>query len=136
MAYFGTKEYGNYKTDSCPFCGQNAFMKNKVGIPVCKHHKDTKYPSMKCICGEWLEFVNGKYGTYCNCAKCGNISLQKAMVNSRINKSYEVSKDIKMSEQDKAIVLQTAIEKEQLKQLKDPVIERARALGIKTWKEL
>jgi hypothetical protein len=134
MAYFGKKEYGNYKTDICPFCGQNAFLKNKVGISVCKHHKDTKYPAMKCICGEWLDFINGKYGTYCNCPKCGNISLQKAMANAKINKSYDKTNDIKLNEEDEKILLKTQIEKEILN--KDPVFEKAKKLGIKTWKNI
>ena len=96
MVFKGKKIYGNYKTDICPFCGGNAYLRNKVGIPVCRNHKETSYPELRCICGEWLDTIYGKFGTYCKCARCGNISLEKAIFHNKNlvgERIFETQKD-------------------------------------------
>lgn len=108
------KIYGEYKTDLCPFCGKQAFTRNKVKLAVCKDHADTEYPSLKCQCGAWFEVLSGKYGNYCNCLRCGNVSMDKALAMQGKNSLYKTQKQI----------------------LRDPVEEKAKKLGIKSWKDL
>ena|SRR3989338_2512211 len=64
--------------ENCPFCGRQAIAKNPQGVAVCTSHRE-KYLELRCVCGSWLEVMNGKYGVYCNCLKCGNIPLKKAL---------------------------------------------------------
>jgi hypothetical protein len=78
------KKYGESRSDVCPFCGKAAFLKNKVGLFVCKEHKNTDYPAIKCMCGEWLDVTVGKYGNYCTCLRCGPINLKKALVRNGV----------------------------------------------------
>ena len=73
------KKYGDYRVDSCPFCGVRATTENNQGVPVCIKHKDEKLLDLKCVCGDWLDVKKGKFGPYFNCFKCGNISFSKAM---------------------------------------------------------
>lgn len=64
--------------ENCPFCGRQSIAINPQGVAVCINHKD-KYLELKCFCGQPLDILKGKYGAYCNCLKCGNISLKKAL---------------------------------------------------------
>lgn len=73
------KRYGQSKVEGCPFCGKQSTTTNKQGIPVCITHKDKELLDFKCLCGEWLDLKNGKYGPYFFCMKCGNISFSKGM---------------------------------------------------------
>jgi len=73
------KKYGESRIDSCPFCGKISTTKNEQKIPVCINHKNEKLPEMKCICGEWLDIQESKFGSYFRCMRCGNISFKKAM---------------------------------------------------------
>lgn len=79
MRYMGKKEYGNYKTDTCPFCGKFATLKNNAGIAVCKVHKDTESPALKCLCGDYVDIICGKFGNYASCIRCGNVQLKKIL---------------------------------------------------------
>ena len=72
MAFKGTV------MENCPFCGRQAISMNPQGISVCISHKDA-YLELKCHCGSWLDILKGKYGTFCNCLKCGNMSMKKAL---------------------------------------------------------
>lgn len=71
--------------ENCPFCGRQAIAKNDQGIAVCVSHKDTELV-LKCFCGEPLDILNGKYGIFCNCLRCGNMSLKKAIEINDIEK--------------------------------------------------
>jgi hypothetical protein len=73
------KKYGQSKIDNCPFCGKIGVTKNKQGIPVCINHKDSKLEDLKCVCGEYLDIRQGKYGPYFNCMNCGNINFRKGL---------------------------------------------------------
>ena len=73
------KRYGQSKITVCPFCGKQAITKNPQGIPVCLQHKNKMLPDMKCVCGEWLDIRNGKYGPYFYCIKCGNINFNRGL---------------------------------------------------------
>ena len=73
--------YGSSQENACPFCGKEANLKSKQGIPVCKDHQ-TDNLEIKCVCGEILDVMDGKFGTYFNCFKCGNISLRKGLKRS------------------------------------------------------
>ena len=73
------KKYGQSKITNCPFCNKTSIATNKQGIPVCKLHTSTNLPDLKCVCGEYLDLKQGKYGPYFNCMSCGNINFNKAM---------------------------------------------------------
>ena len=73
------KKYGQSKVDSCPFCSKIATLKNRQGVPVCIAHKDETIDELKCLCGEYLEMLEGKYGVFFKCTKCGNMNLKKVM---------------------------------------------------------
>lgn len=73
------KVYGEYKTDTCPFCEKQALFTNKAGIAVCKDHVQTEQPPLKCMCGAYVDIIKGKYGNYAQCLRCGNIPLKKIL---------------------------------------------------------
>ena len=73
------KRYGQSQIAKCPFCGQQALAKNHQKIPVCLKHKEKELPPMKCACGSYLDLVQGKYGPFYNCFKCGTINMKKAL---------------------------------------------------------
>ena len=82
MRFKAKKQYGNYKTDSCPFCGKVATQKNAQGLSVCRFHTKESLPERKCHCGKWLELRSGKFGPYFNCINCGNMNYDKGMERS------------------------------------------------------
>ncbi len=73
------KRYGDSRVDNCPFCGKVSVTKNKQGVPVCKEHKEDMLTDLKCVCGEWLDAQEGKWGPYFRCMNCGNISFWKGI---------------------------------------------------------
>jgi len=73
------KRYGSYRVDKCPFCGKQATTSNKQGVPTCIKHKDNELLDLKCACGDWLDLMDGKYGPYFKCMKCGNVSFSRAL---------------------------------------------------------
>ena len=73
------KKYGHSKIDKCPFCQKQAITRNGQGIPVCPNHKDRYLDGLKCLCGSTLNIMNGKFGTFFSCIKCGNMNLRKVM---------------------------------------------------------
>ncbi len=86
------KQYGQSQINNCPFCNKTATAKNKQGVPVCSKHKD-KYLDLKCVCGNWLDVKEGKWGPYCVCITCGNINFKKALEMNPLAK--ETSKEKK-----------------------------------------
>jgi hypothetical protein len=72
------KKYGQSREDECPFCGQRAITQNSQGIPVCMQHKTAILNDMKCVCGDYLDIMQGKFGYFFRCMKCGCISPKKA----------------------------------------------------------
>src|SRR3989338_109444 len=76
---FIPKKYGQSKIDKCPFCGKQATIFNKQNVPVCPSHKNEKIGDLKCLCGSTLNIMNGKFGTFFSCIKCGNMNLRKVM---------------------------------------------------------
>ncbi len=81
------KRYGQSKIDRCPFCGKQATLQNSQGIPVCTQHNASTLKDMKCLCGEWLDIRQGKFGPYFNCPRCGNVNFRKAMEMNPLAKS-------------------------------------------------
>lgn len=73
------KRYGMSKIDSCPFCQKHATTMNSQKVPVCAAHKQEMLDGLKCICGSTLDILNGKFGVFFSCMKCGNISLKKVL---------------------------------------------------------
>ena len=79
MLMYIPKRYGMSKIDSCPFCQKNATTLNSQKVPVCSMHKQDQLDGLKCICGSTLDILNGKFGVFFSCMKCGNISLKKVL---------------------------------------------------------
>lgn len=90
LGYRGTKQYGNYTTDTCPLCGARAYTKNDAGVAVCKAHKNAPMPNWKCPCGSWVDLRSGKYGNYAYCSSCGPQNMRKIMeFNAGVHHSKE-----------------------------------------------
>ena len=66
-------------TTKCVFCDRQAISKNNQGFPVCVIHKKDDLPEMKCVCGEFLNIKDGKYGAFFLCPGCGPVSVKKAL---------------------------------------------------------
>lgn len=75
---FLKKTYGQSKVASCPFCGAQATTQNSQNIPVCRNHTNDKMPDIKCVCGEWLDLREGKWGPFYTCFNCGIVNMTKA----------------------------------------------------------
>ncbi len=74
------KQYGEYKTDYCPYCGKKALSKNVLKLNVCKDHVATKQdPSLRAIDGEYLDTKCGPHGNYCVSLRRGNISVKQVL---------------------------------------------------------
>ena len=91
------KKYGSYKTDPCPFCHKVATTKNHQQIPVCNNHKSKILQNPACLCGDYLDLKEGKYGIYFSCMNCGNKSLKKVL-----EMNPELGKEPKTEEKQKA----------------------------------
>ena len=73
------KIYGESKANECPFCGKTAVTSNTQGVPVCKEHKNKSLDNLRCVCGDYLDLKNGKFGPYFSCMNCGNINFRKGL---------------------------------------------------------
>ncbi|MBI2654187.1 hypothetical protein HYX02_05255 [Candidatus Woesearchaeota archaeon] len=74
-----SKKYGQSKVDECPFCRKQATTMNRQAVPVCSKHKEELLDGMKCVCGSELEVLNGKFGVFFSCMKCGNMNMRKVL---------------------------------------------------------
>ena len=83
------KKYGSYRVDRCPFCNKQATASNGQGIPVCSKHTDKELLDLKCQCGDYLDLMNGKYGPYFKCMRCGNISFLRGIELNKDNLSQD-----------------------------------------------
>tara|TARA_B100002003_G_C13714136_1_gene358101 strand:+ start:83 stop:553 length:471 start_codon:yes stop_codon:yes gene_type:complete len=95
---FKKKVYGTYREDNCPFCGKRGVTKNSQGVPVCLKHKDSMLNGLKCMCGEYLDVKEGKFGPYFHCLNCGNINFKKGM---ELNPQVMGSEDKKETSEEK-----------------------------------
>jgi len=84
------KRYGESKINKCPFCGKDAYYKNKQDVPVCKDHKDQQINEMKCACGSWLDMKQGKYGVFYVCMHCGPVNMKKALDMNSAGEGYKI----------------------------------------------
>lgn len=83
------KVYGQSQQTPCPFCGSNVTAKNDQGLPVCHRHTKDEI-NLKCVCGEYLDVKESKYGTFFLCMRCGPVSYKKGMeINDLPLKSFE-----------------------------------------------
>lgn len=73
------KVYGQSRDNICPFCGDIATTSNNQKVPVCLAHKTEELLDLKCICGDWLDLKQGKYGPFFVCMKCGNVNFAKGL---------------------------------------------------------
>ena len=73
------KKYGESKVDKCPFCQKQATAKNRQNVPVCQSHKEEVLDGLKCACGSTLEILDGKFGVFFSCIKCGNMNMKKVL---------------------------------------------------------
>jgi len=89
-----SKKYGQYKIATCPFCTNQAIVKNKQMVPVCDAHRKETLPDMKCSCGSYVELAIGKWGPYFRCLKCGNVPFRRIMESNDLQaKPKAVKKD-------------------------------------------
>lgn len=94
------KIYGQSQATTCVFCDKLATSKNKQGFATCKEHVNDTKPDKKCICGEWLDVKESKWGAFYLCSKCGPISLSKAEemeaqqfeINNNKNSGFKLNK--------------------------------------------
>ncbi|MBW2974098.1 hypothetical protein KY366_00110 [Candidatus Woesearchaeota archaeon] len=85
------KRYGQSRIDLCPFCKKNATTKNSQQVPVCHAHKASILPELTCLCGDYLELKNGRFGIYFSCTNCGNMNLSRAMeINPELGKDPKI----------------------------------------------
>ncbi|MFH1064027.1 MAG: hypothetical protein V1729_03030 [Candidatus Woesearchaeota archaeon] len=84
------KRYGQSQTNNCPFCGKQATTENKQGFPVCRLHHAAVMDDFKCLCGDTLDIMKGKFGIFFKCIRCGTMNLRKAM---EINTVRDISED-------------------------------------------
>ncbi len=73
------KVYGQSQSNNCMFCGSAATTKNEQKVPVCRAHKDSWLNDFKCICGDYLDIRESKFGIFFTCMNCGSVSLSKAL---------------------------------------------------------
>tara|TARA_Y100000034_G_C6902801_1_gene417964 strand:+ start:2737 stop:3081 length:345 start_codon:yes stop_codon:yes gene_type:complete len=73
------KKYGESKKQECPFCGKQAISQNSQKVPVCLAHKNELLKDLKCVCGDYVDILNGKYGVFFNCLNCGNVNYNRVM---------------------------------------------------------
>lgn len=94
------KVYGQSKKEECPFCGEPGLLKNPQGVPVCKAHQSQRLPDIKCVCGEYLDLFEGKWGPYFRCLNCGNHSFRKGLSMGKIMPADDSSKPDGGNKQD------------------------------------
>ena len=92
------KRYGQSQILACPFCGKQCITKNKQKVPVCVKHKDKLIDNWKCVCGAYLDIVEGKWGPYCRCIKCGAVNFKRALELNPIPEVKEPKKEEPSSE--------------------------------------
>lgn len=100
---FIPKKYGQSKIDKCPFCQKQAVALNKQSVPVCLNHKEDLLDGLKCVCGETLDILKGKFGVFFKCINCGNMNLRKVMEFNTIrpgNKNSESHYNQKINESE------------------------------------
>ena len=76
---FIPKKYGESRIGKCPFCEKQATTINKQGIAVCVTHREDTLDDLKCVCGETLDILKGKFGIFFKCIDCGNMNLKKVL---------------------------------------------------------
>jgi endogenous inhibitor of DNA gyrase (YacG/DUF329 family) len=102
------KRYGESKKYECPFCGKTAITENNQGVPVCLAHKNEELMNLKCVCGEYVDLLKGKFGPYFHCMRCGNVNFnriiefnERALDNQAAkSKKTEEKKEIKITSRD------------------------------------
>ena len=91
---FIPKKYGQSKIDECPFCGRHATIMNRQDVPVCQNHKNESLDELKCVCGETLEMLHGKFGVFFKCINCGNKNLKKVLEFNTVKPRIADNKEI------------------------------------------
>jgi hypothetical protein len=73
------KTYGQSKLENCPFCGKRAVTSNVQRVPTCVTHKKSELVDLRCVCGDYLDIIHGKYGPFAKCMNCGAMNMRKAL---------------------------------------------------------
>lgn len=103
------KIYGKSRIDTCPFCSKQATVQNKVGLLVCKDHREKVLPDIRCVCGDYLDIQQGKYGPFFSCFHCGTFSFAKGMEIMRM----EIEKKRRQAKSNEGVKEKEKIEKEE-----------------------
>jgi hypothetical protein len=85
------KRYGESRIDKCPFCDRRATTTNKQKFTVCEKHRTAVMNDLKCLCGDTLDIMTGKYGVFFKCVRCGTMNLKKAF---EINVVKDISQEM------------------------------------------
>ncbi len=98
------KVYGQSQNTTCVFCDKLATKKNKQGFTTCIDHVNEIMPDKKCICGEWLDIRESKWGAFYVCSNCGPISLSKAneMNSKKSSVGFKLNKKFREAQKTKA----------------------------------
>src|SRR3989338_5088219 len=86
------KKYGQSKIEKCPFCDKSSTIMNSQKVPVCTEHKNETLDDLKCVCGETLDILHGKFGVFFSCMKCGNMNMRKMMEVNTIKPRRKINK--------------------------------------------
>ncbi|MEK6943659.1 MAG: hypothetical protein AABX00_06360 [Nanoarchaeota archaeon] len=97
------KKYGQSKIDKCPFCDKSSTIMNSQKVPVCTAHMEETLDNLKCVCGETLDILHGKFGVFFSCMKCGNMNMKKMMEINTIKprKQFNETDNPKISNENK-----------------------------------
>ena|SRR3989344_2477707 len=76
---FIPKKYGESRIEKCPFCQKQGTTINRQGVAVCVTHREDTLDGLKCVCGETLDILKGKFGAFFKCIDCGNMNLRKVL---------------------------------------------------------
>ena len=102
------KRYGQSKIDKCPFCEKQGTLLNKQGVVVCTRHKSETLDNLKCVCGSTLDLLNGKFGVFFSCKRCGNVNLRKALeyntIKPKTKTEVENKDNVKITSSGKKII--------------------------------
>jgi len=97
---FIPKKYGESRIEKCPFCQKQATTINKQGIAVCVTHREDTLDGLKCVCGETLDILKGKFGAFFKCIDCGNMNLRKVLEFNNVKAKNHNFKEKSSDERD------------------------------------
>jgi len=109
-----SKKYGQYQILNCPFCTNQATVKNEQKVPVCDVHRKQVLPDLKCSCGSYVELAIGKWGAYFKCLKCGNVPFRRIMELNDLKATPIKKEPVKKEAVKKHVPTETVVRSDEL----------------------